>query len=106
MKTVVRGAHVLVGEDLAEDSNIDVAVVDGRIELLPAGATTSSKSADVVVDADGRWLLPGLIDAHIHLCIPKFQTTRAARIPASPNGPSRALQSLASSTRAISSRTE
>lgn len=46
-------------------SDVDVAVRDGRIAALldpadPAGATRT-------LDVTGRWVLPGAIDAHVHL---------------------------------------
>ena len=36
-----------------------IAAVRSGIQPIPAGA--------VVIDLAGRWLLPGLIDAHVHL---------------------------------------
>ena len=42
-----------------------VVVDDGRITQLGAGVPVPD-GADVV-DAAGRWLLPGLVDAHVHL---------------------------------------
>lgn len=42
-----------------------VVVEDGRIAAL--GADVAAPDGAEVVDARGRWLLPGLIDAHVHL---------------------------------------
>jgi imidazolonepropionase-like amidohydrolase len=42
-----------------------VVVEDGRISAL--GPDESAPDGAEVVDAQGRWLLPGLIDAHVHL---------------------------------------
>ncbi|GAA5036323.1 amidohydrolase [Microbacterium fluvii] len=43
---------------------VDVVVRDGRItEIAPAGSTAA---VGEVVDADGRWIGPGLWDAHVH----------------------------------------
>ncbi|MFW6773000.1 amidohydrolase [Nocardioides sp. CPCC 205120] len=47
---------------------VDVAVTDGRVTAVgpdlpvPAGASNAE-----VVDAEGRWLIPGLWDSHVHL---------------------------------------
>lgn len=32
-----------------------------------------SQSSDKVIDADGKWVLPGLVDAHCHLREPGFE---------------------------------
>ncbi|MFC8514736.1 dihydroorotase family protein [Streptomyces sp. NPDC057257] len=46
----------------------DIAVCDGRVAaVLPAGAAAH---ADRTVDAAGRWVLPGLIDSHVHFRTP------------------------------------
>src|SRR4051812_9342458 len=51
---------------------LDVAVgPDGRIAaLLPPG---SPAQAERVVDATGRLVVPGLVQAHIHLCQTLFR---------------------------------
>lgn len=44
-----------------------VLVRDGRIEALgPAGEVTVPGDAEVI-DGRGRWLMPGLADAHVHM---------------------------------------
>ncbi len=52
----------LVGEDGVEDG--DLLVRDGRIERR--GGDLRSEAVDRVIEADGRHLLPGLIDGHVH----------------------------------------
>lgn len=63
--TVIRNAAVFDGENenLAPDS--DVVVEDGRIREVSSGR--ARVQADLEIDAGGRTLLPGLIDAHVHL---------------------------------------
>lgn len=62
--TLIRGATVLTGTGARID-NGDVLIVNGRIEAVgrelpaPPGART--------IDAQGRWVTPGLIDVHSHL---------------------------------------
>jgi len=63
--TVIRNAAIFDGEneDLAHDS--DVVIEGDRIrEVSPGRARVE---ADLEIDAGGRTLLPGLIDAHVHL---------------------------------------
>jgi 5-methylthioadenosine/S-adenosylhomocysteine deaminase len=42
----------------------DLLVVDGRIAELP----TAERTADEVIDATGMLVIPGLVQAHVHLC--------------------------------------
>lgn len=46
-----------------------VVVRDGRIAAVGARAVVDGFADAELVDLDGRTLLPGLIDAHYHLCI-------------------------------------
>ena len=63
MTLAITNAHVVpVDGDPFEGT---VVVDDGRITQLGAGVPVPD-GADVV-DAAGRWLLPGLVDAHVHL---------------------------------------
>jgi imidazolonepropionase-like amidohydrolase len=49
--------------------NQDVTIRDGRIvSILPAGA--SAPTGATVIPACGAYLMPGLIDAHVHLLTP------------------------------------
>lgn len=62
--TAIVGATVLTGTG-AQIENGMVLVRDGRIESVgPAGAPPAGYE---VVDAQGRWVTPGVIDAHSHL---------------------------------------
>ncbi|MDN5811534.1 MAG: amidohydrolase [Arthrobacter sp.] len=56
-------AHVVPIE--AEPYDGAVVVRDGRIEA--SGPDIVVPSDAEIVDADGQWLLPGFIDAHVHL---------------------------------------
>ncbi|GAB4266597.1 dihydroorotase [Deferrisoma sp.] len=63
MDFVIRGGHV-IDPAAGVDAPRDVAVADGKIAAVepsidPGGAP--------VVDAAGLWVLPGLIDIHVHL---------------------------------------
>ncbi|MDH5201303.1 MAG: amidohydrolase family protein, partial [Candidatus Bathyarchaeota archaeon] len=48
----------------------DVAVEDGRIVSLSRGGAVPR--ADMVIDADGNLVLPGVIDMHVHFRDPGF----------------------------------
>lgn len=45
----------------------DIAIVDGRVAYVGANADHAIGRRTQVVDADGRFLVPGLLDAHMHV---------------------------------------
>jgi dihydroorotase len=59
---LIRGGRVV---DAGGERVADVAVEDGRIAAIVADG--SDLSADVVLDADGCVVAPGLVDLHAHL---------------------------------------
>jgi enamidase len=68
MKTVIRGIGQIVSGDLAAPllDGDTVVCVDGRIAQVGREALVDAHAADVVVDARGTTVLPGLIDSHVH----------------------------------------
>jgi enamidase len=67
-KLVVRNVGLLLSGDL-ENPILDadtVMAVDGRIVAVGRAADIDSEGADVVIDARGTTLSPGLIDSHVH----------------------------------------
>jgi imidazolonepropionase-like amidohydrolase len=62
-RLLLRGATVVDGTGAAP-AVADVVVEDGRIAAIGRGL-----DGDTAVDLDGRWLLPGLIDCHVHVMI-------------------------------------
>lgn len=60
---VITGAHIVpvVGEPF----DGDLMITEGRIAAL--GPELEVPQGHEVIDARGRWLLPGLVDAHVHL---------------------------------------
>ena len=60
---VVRNAHIV--PITAKAFNGSLVVTEGRIADL--GSDVVVPDGHEVIDADGGWLLPGLIDAHVHL---------------------------------------
>ncbi|MFD5735684.1 dihydropyrimidinase [Streptomyces sioyaensis] len=87
-RTLVRGGLVITA---ADEIHADVLVEDGRIAALAAhgspGADSWAESADRILDATGKYVIPGGVDAHTHLDFPfggtfssdNFETgTRAA----------------------------
>jgi imidazolonepropionase len=59
--------HPGLGPSLGEGERGVVAALDGRVLYAgPADAAPAFEAADVV-DCEGRWITPGLIDPHTHL---------------------------------------
>jgi len=62
--TLIRGATVLTGTGTRID-NGEVLIVDGKIAAI--GTQLSAPAGAAVIEANGRWVTPGLIDVHSHL---------------------------------------
>ncbi|MBQ8250019.1 MAG: dihydroorotase [Clostridia bacterium] len=50
-----------------------VAVKDGRIAAIAPRGETVDFTADKVIDGSGRFIIPGMIDLHVHLREPGFE---------------------------------
>lgn len=65
MKTVFKNCTLLDGtENMTPKAGVDVAVENGKITEI--GAATAGKN-DEVIDLSGKYLMPGLINLHVHL---------------------------------------
>ena len=67
-KLVIKNVGLLLSGDLTQpilDANT-VVVVDGRIAAVGKEQDLDHDHADIVVDAQGTALVPGLIDSHVH----------------------------------------
>lgn len=62
-QTVIRNGLFFDGSG-ASPTQSDIAINDG---VVAARGDLSSATADHVVDAQGRWVMPGLLDIHTHL---------------------------------------
>ena len=62
--TLIRNALVFDGTGEAPQT-MDIALRDGKVAAK--GAALPEASAAQVVDAQGQWLMPGLLDIHTHL---------------------------------------
>jgi dihydroorotase len=61
---VIKGGHVIDPKNKIDDV-MDIAVRDGRISLVAKNIDT--KGAVQVVNAEGLYVTPGLIDMHVHV---------------------------------------
>jgi len=69
---LIRGGRLL---DPASglDAEGDLLLEDGRIATIAEPGKIPASKGRVVIDAGGQWVLPGLIDAHVHLREPGFE---------------------------------
>lgn len=66
--TLIRNAR-LVNEGRIFDG--DLRIADGRIAAI--GGDLAARDGDTIVDAAGRWLLPGMIDDQVHFREPGME---------------------------------
>jgi dihydropyrimidinase len=66
---------VIINALLVTDTEIrecDIAIKDEKIALIEGKGTLAKSSTKKIIDADGAFVTPGGIDAHIHLDEPKL----------------------------------
>jgi imidazolonepropionase-like amidohydrolase len=64
MSTALTGAHLITGD--GHDHDDATVVVDGN-RIVSVETNGRDTGADRVVELEGRTLLPGLIDVHVHM---------------------------------------
>ena len=62
--TLIQNATILTGTGMRIDGG-DVLIENGRITAV--GQSLSAPAGAQVIDANGRWVTPGLIDVHSHM---------------------------------------
>ena len=70
MSLLIRGGTILTMNDRFDVVDGDVSIRDGRIAAIGSSLTGAH---DRVIDARGGYVLPGLIQTHIHLCQTLFR---------------------------------
>lgn len=78
-RTVLRKATIIDGTG-APPAEGDVAVEDGKILDVGVGL-----DGDEAIDLSGSWLLPGMIDCHVHVTISTINLLTIAQTPFSLN---------------------
>jgi hypothetical protein len=67
-RVIYRGATLIDGTAAAPRADMSIIVSDDRIEaIVPTAQLTEAQKANArIVDAAGQYVLPGLIDSHVH----------------------------------------
>lgn len=79
----IRGATLVDGSGRDPVRNATVLIEDGRIISVGRDQQVSVPSGAEIIDADGRVLLPGLIDCHVHVMSQGFDIMRELSTPPS-----------------------
>ncbi|MGD0530031.1 MAG: amidohydrolase family protein, partial [Polyangiaceae bacterium] len=66
-RTLIQGGTVVTAVDTYA---ADVAIIDGKIAALFAPSAAPAGAWDKIIDAKGKYVLPGGIDAHTHMDMP------------------------------------
>jgi imidazolonepropionase-like amidohydrolase len=64
---IIVHANVIDGVGNAPLMDQTVIVADGRIASVGSGGSEETPRQGRVIDLKGRWLLPGFVDAHVHV---------------------------------------
>jgi dihydroorotase len=70
-RILLRGGR-LIDPARAIDETCDVLVAEGEVEAIAPPGRIGSPDGATVVDAAGCWVVPGLVDPHVHLRDPGF----------------------------------
>jgi dihydropyrimidinase len=65
MRTIIKNGRIVTAVD---DYNADILIEDGQIAMI--AKTIDAATADKIVDAKGRLVIPGGIDPHTHMELP------------------------------------
>ena len=68
MKLLIQNGRIIDPAN-GRDGQFDILVADGKIARV---ADSIAEDADEVIDAAGKWVVPGLIDLHVHFRDPGF----------------------------------
>jgi imidazolonepropionase-like amidohydrolase len=66
-RLLIENGALIDGSGAAPVENATIAVEGNRIARV--GSAMSARPDDTVIDATGKYILPGLIDAHCHLSL-------------------------------------
>lgn len=80
MSTALTHCRVFDGSSSELQEDVCIVIEGDRIRALER---TAPRSAALVVDCGGRIAMPGLIDAHVHVCAPTFNFRANDHLPPS-----------------------
>ena len=69
--TLVRSGYV-VDPGTGTEGVLDVLAIEGKIAAVSRPGSVPAPEGSAIVDAQSCWVVPGLIDVHVHLRDPGF----------------------------------
>ncbi|MCI1931849.1 MAG: dihydroorotase [Clostridia bacterium] len=69
MKILIKNGRI-INPASGIDKKADILISDGKVEKI---SENIEESAERTIDAAGKWVVPGLIDVHVHLREPGFE---------------------------------
>jgi dihydroorotase len=72
MLTLIKNGYV-IDPASGREGIYDVLIKGERIEKVAAGIEADEAGADTVIDATGKYVMPGFIDLHVHLREPGYE---------------------------------
>ncbi|MCK5202191.1 MAG: amidohydrolase family protein, partial [Spirochaetales bacterium] len=67
---IIKNISILSFKDLSVRNNMDLLISAGRIEKITDNSDSSKplsfKSNEVIIDGTGKYIIPGLVNAHAH----------------------------------------
>ncbi len=72
MKILIKNGFVIDPASKLEN-NADILIEDTKIKDVQASGIISEESVDKLIDAKDKWVVPGLVDLHVHLREPGFE---------------------------------
>jgi Amidohydrolase family len=63
---VIQGATLIDGTDAAPIRNATVVIQGSKIRSIVSGHSTAATEGATVINAQGKFIVPGLFDAHVH----------------------------------------
>ena len=61
---IIKGGKVVFRDEVR---NVDIAIKNGKISAI---AETIDDGALQIINAAGQYVMPGMIDTHVHICEP------------------------------------
>ena len=74
LDTIIRGGRLVTA---AETTRTDIGMRDGRIVALGLNLAQGGSNGAQIIDAKGRYVIPGGVDVHVHLALPFCGTVSA-----------------------------
>src|SRR5262245_32200122 len=65
-RLLIRNAMVIYGSGRPAYGPADIVVESGRIAFIGAPNASSARPTDIVIDATGKYVMPGIVNTHMH----------------------------------------